>query len=156
MDFPLSPSNRKRDQNNAALRIVDLRLIRWGRWASEQSSGLGYPHLSLIYKVLRRHAKRLGKLDVSLEGRLKGLTARGTETRSLRPRLVGEVPPEIAEVDRVVARLPPDVSQILQVEYVRAEEPIEIKAALLDVCITEYKSALRRAKLTVSRRLFVS
>lgn len=152
-DYAIPVATRHRRANCAAIAYADSRLSQWGQWARSQPEYLGYPRLSLIYKVLRRRAKRLGKICHLVDERIIGLTARGTETRSLRPRLVGEVPQEIAQVDRAVAVLPAIQRQVVRIEYLTSEESVEVKAMLSNMVIVDYRRILRRAKLAISAYL---
>jgi hypothetical protein len=133
---------------------AEIRLTAWAYWAKGQQERLGYPYLSLTYKVMRRRAKRLGVMNpLELELRLKGLTARGSETRSLRPRTVGEVSEAIALVDRIVAVLEHRHKRIIHIEYLSPECPQEAKAAEAGMFVAQYRRALKRAKLAVANRL---
>jgi hypothetical protein len=153
-DSLVATRNLKLTAHRAArLSHADTRLMAWARWAKQHPESLGYPRLSIIYKVMRRHAKRLGAVRTSLEARIRGLTARGTETRSLRPRTVGEVPVAINEVDRIVAALDPTQKKIIHIEYLLPEYPEEAKAAEARMYTAEYRRALKRAKLAVADRL---
>lgn len=152
IDYSVPVATRQRRANLSLLRHADLRLIQWGRWARSEADYLGYPRLSLIYKILRRRSKRLGVLQ---KKPYSGLTARGCETRSLRPRSVGAIDPLIDQVDRVVASLDLPHRTVLRIEYeyTVSEQSVEVKATLLGVCAREYRCRLKAATLLVGRLL---
>jgi len=147
-------TRRSKDHERLArLNHVDARLMAWGRWAQQYPDALGYPRLSLIYKVMRRHARRLGALHRTLEERVRGLTARGTQTRSLRPQSVGEVPHAIQEIDRIVAALESIQRKTIHIEYLLPEYPQEAKAAEAGMYTIEYRRILKRAQRAIADRL---
>jgi hypothetical protein len=138
-------------ERKALLALAENHLTAWAKWAKSQPERLGYPHLSLIYKVMRRRAKR--GASETVEFKHKGLTARGTETRSLRPSSVGEAPPRVAAADLAVASLDALPRQIIRIEYFNSDYPEEAKAAEAGLYVTMYRRLLTRAKLAVGRYL---
>lgn len=143
----------KRDRRSSAVVYAEVRLDAWAAWAREQRTALGYPKVSMIYKVLRRKAMRLGsQVDlpwVEKNDRPLGfLTARGTETVSFKPRDVGEVPEAIAEIDAVVATLPDDLHAVLMADYF-ANGPIEVRASVTPWKRARYSQLLECAKYAV-------
>lgn len=105
----------------AALIFAENRLKPWADWARENRAGLGFPTISLLYKAMQMkwvEVKEKRAHVVAPEHRGTGhLTARGKETRSMIPPTIGEVPEAIAEVDAVVAQLPPDLHEVIIADY---------------------------------------
>lgn len=143
----------KRDRRASAVVYAEARLDAWATWAREHRAALGYPKVSMIYKVLRRKAMRLGsQVDLPRVGMgdrpLGFLTARGTETVSFKPREVGEVPEAIAEIDSVVATLPADLHAVLMADYF-TQGPIEARARATPWKRARYSQLLECAKYAV-------
>ncbi len=143
----------KRERRATAVVYAEARLNAWASWAREHRAALGYPSVSLLYKVLRRKAMRLPalvehpRLD-RFDKPIGLLTAKGTETLSFRPRDVGEVPEAIAEVDAAVASLPDDLHSVLMADYF-TPGPIEVRAKGTRWKRARYSQLLECAKYAV-------
>lgn len=137
-----------RSYRDKQIAYADHRLTAWGSWARRDMERLGYPRLSLIYKVLKRRAQRGARPEGTQ------LTARGSETRSLRPRTVGEMPPSIREVDCAVAKCGIEDREFLKGEYLwHRDLSIELRARLAGCRVAEYRSHLRDLQFVIAQRL---
>lgn len=134
-----------------AVVYAETRLNAWAGWAKQYSNHQGYPKISLIYKVMRRKARRLGRIEEhrSSERPTGLLTAQGKETLSFRPPEIGKVPEPIAEVDFVVARLPPDLHEVVMTEYFDDGVRIEDRANATRWGRARYSQLLECAKYVV-------
>lgn len=149
------------DQRSSAVVYAEVRLDAWATWAREYRGALGYPKVSMIYKVLRRKSMRLGgfveRPCLGKEDRPIGLlTAKGSETVSFKPREVGDVPEAIAQIDRVVATMDRVLRRIIQIEYLTSSDlATEQKALTAGMQTSQYRTLLRKAKRAVASALEV-
>ena len=108
----------------AALVYAANRLKPWARWARDHHESLGYPTVSAFYRAMQSskvgivsgHAEPYEYHDGDQKMIHYPTSADGRETRSLKPASVGDMPEPVAEVDRVVALLPPDPRAVLMAE----------------------------------------
>ncbi|HEX7075763.1 MAG TPA: hypothetical protein VF226_17130 [Hyphomicrobiaceae bacterium] len=114
----------------------ELRLIAWGRWSRRMASNLGYPKSSGIARMIE-----MVKVFKPAEHSGRELTAKGKETRSMRPLTVEDAPAEVMEIDRLVANLPGWMHAAVSRSY-RFRQPDRIAARELRMSREQY--TLRR------------
>lgn len=145
----------KRRARDSALIYAENRLSVWSKWAKDHRHVLGYPTISLLYKamqmtkigVIRGFAEPRANYDNHGEV-IYPINADGTETRSMRPVAVGEVPEPIAEVDIIVARLPADLHRVVVADYF-TYGPIEVRCKETPWRRARYSQLLESAKYAV-------
>jgi DNA-directed RNA polymerase specialized sigma24 family protein len=136
-----------RSPREAAILYAETRLEPWGKWSRDNPGTLGLPKVSIIHKVMRRRLIR------GLSKRKSKLTARGNETLSFRPRVVGPPTDAVAEVDAAVAILPNNLQQLLKIEYIDLRNArVEDRCAKAGISPPTYRKRLHQAKY----RLYVN
>lgn len=145
----------KRRARDAALIYAENRLSVWAKWAKDHRHVLGYPTISLLAKAMQM--TKIGVIrgfaapyaDYGNHGDVVyPVNAEGTETRSVRPLSVGEVPAPIAEVDVIVARLPPDLHKVIVTDYF-TYGPIEVRCKETPWKRARYSQLLESAKYSI-------
>jgi hypothetical protein len=145
----------KRRARDSALIYAENRLSPWAKWAKEHRQALGYPTISLLFKAMQ--STKVGVMrgtatpfaDYANHGEVVyPINADGHETRSLRPRTVGEVPEPFAEVDGVVAKLPRDLHTVIIADYF-TYGPIEVRCKQTPWRRARYSQLLESAKYAV-------
>src|SRR5581483_7445088 len=115
------PTSNKRPRE-AAIIYAEKRLEPWGKWSKDHPEQLGYPRISIIHKITKRKLVRGASKNKAV------LTAKGKETLSFRPRVIGECSDEVAETDWAVASLSANLKKILEIEYIEySGSPLEEK-----------------------------
>ena len=127
---------------DSALVYAENRLVPWAKWAKEHRQALGFPTISLLYKAMRQKSVQMKN------GEGEHLTANGAQTLSFRPIAVGDIPQPIAEVDHVVATLPPDLHTVIIADYF-TYGPIEVRCATTRWRRARYSQLLESAKYAV-------
>jgi len=146
-------------------------LERWGRWAKRTTDKLGYPNVSSIAKMVEQarvfeRREKVGKRALA-EARESGdprqiaeaygyeehpLTARGKQTRSMRPLEVGEVEPTIMRIERVISTAPGRYQSALYRRYVFGQ-PDRFAARQLGLSRADYTNRAEAAVGYVALRL---
>lgn len=149
------PAPQRTRARDAALIYAENRLSPWAKWAREHRDAIGYPTISLLYKAMQ--STKVGIIrgtaipfaDYDNHGEVVyPVNADGSETRSMRPREVGEVPEAIAEVDVVVARLPRDLHTVIVADYF-TYGPLDIRARQTPWKPARFRQLLEAAKYAV-------
>jgi DNA-directed RNA polymerase specialized sigma24 family protein len=107
---------------------VERRLQRWGEWTRTKEQG-GYPTRSVHTKVN--------------EG--------GVMAGSPRPPT--ELPPDVCEVDRVIARLPQEWQRAARSNWQYGELPQEDRAARIGIPLRRFRHRLEGVRREVRRVL---
>lgn len=109
----------------------------WGRWAKRTTDKLGYPNVSSIAKMVEQarvfeRREKTGKRKLREAWKTGDprqiaeaygyaeheLTARGKQTRSMKPLEIGEVDPTIMAIERVISTAPGRYQAALYRRYV--------------------------------------
>lgn len=133
-------TRRKRD---AGLLYVDARLTAWAHWARDNRNNLGYPTVSLLYKAMQQTKVGIVRLPDS-----GGLTARGEQAHVMRAGGHGVIPDAVEEIDRIVARLRPELHKVVVANYF-VYGPIEARAKSVGYRRARFFQLLESAKYCV-------
>jgi hypothetical protein len=144
------PRSAARD---SALVYAESRLAPWAKWAQQHREQIGYPTISLLYKAMQ--VTKVGIIrgraypQADEHGQVEyPINADGHETRSLRPREIGDVPEAIAEVDTAVAKVPQRPRLVLIADYF-TYGPIEERCKRTPYKRARYFQLLEVAKYAV-------
>lgn len=111
------------------LRIVDERLTAWADWSrTRQQPRLGYPRASSIARAIE-------------------YGPHGAPTASHYQ--LTECPEPVAEVDRIVARLPETHRRAIVAHYTGADEPREVRARMARLPLHRFTSVLDTARWSI-------
>jgi DNA-directed RNA polymerase specialized sigma24 family protein len=111
------------------LLVVERRLQAWADWARKGGDLPGWPGRSSLQKGVE--AARLG---ISLE----------------HSRIPIEMPEPVAQVEKVVNRLPAEQREVVLIHYRYGEEPLEIRIRCANrIGVRGYQRQLERARWSV-------
>jgi hypothetical protein len=131
---------------DASLLLADKRLAIWADWAKQNRQVLGYPTISSLFRVMM-DSKRLKLKDLAELAAGRIITAQGKQALSFREEATF-VPDAIAEVDRVVARLPRPLERVITANYF-TYGPIEARAKAAGHKRARFSQLLEAAKYAV-------
>jgi len=129
-----------------ALIYAERRLAVWASWSRNNRESLGFPAVSMVYKAMRRRAERVRREQIIGGAQIEpALTAFGIETKSRIPAVIGEPPEAVAEVERVVIAMRPDLYEVIMADYF-TYGPIEVRCKQTQWCRARYLQLLEAAK----------
>ena len=105
-----------------ALSKIESVLYRWGDECRNASVGLGLPASSGIARMIEQQkvfqGRRKGVRNKALKQKPDDqLTARGTETRSLKPLSITVLSSSVVQIDDVIAKSPGWVQKTVKLSY---------------------------------------
>jgi len=150
----VSDSERRKYHRDAKLQYVELRLDAWAEWVRRDRLNLGLPTSSAIDTAMRLTKVGIehgyaGEPEEDDDGIIQGRrTALGRQTRVSRSHEPVHIPDDIAETDKVVARLADPLKDVVHANYF-TPGPTEARAQASGYQVARFKQLLESAKWSI-------